>query len=701
MKKINYIVIIGALITVLFTGCKCLSFKSDKKISERFSKSFVKIYYYLKFSDGEMPKIAEKESWDIESKIPVEVSGFLVEDNKVLSCDLKIDKKFIDKIEIVFKNEKRSANISGYALDKNAIELTLKKSFKYAKPLNFNGNPKVMAYKTWYYENDGLWRIKTLPISQNNPTYIPSLNANYIKSESNSIILDDKYNPIIITIRDEFSANPEWLQSPKNWEFINTEQFDEKLKKIEEQSKTICKVFLKFRKKEKRAGYDRWSIDDDKIITELDAHGIIYDTNKVLVLGSLDNEETARLEEINVSITGYDKILQGKFKVSLKKIGGFLIELPEKLEKGYVTKFSKENIKSYNNEPIFTVDVKLSKDKTKYTALNSWITAYEQGIDNCFKVDIKRKTDNTFLFNKRNELIAMPINIRSIKSRNNWYTTDKKYELLPVSYLLPYFMEETAQYIDVANVPLSENSEQQMGWLGIELQPLTEKFAKVYGVSNIDDYDEYGGLVTFVYKNSDADKQNIKIGDMLLNIYPNATEQKIKIELKKKDIFFHWDDLDDIYESDYESLPIPWDPICNNFNKSLKSIGWGNKFRIELFRKGKIISKEFIVKKAPLHFEISEKYKRKSLGVTIKNITFEVKRYYKRKDSDLGVLITKIELGSKVSVAGIKPYELITHIDGKKINSINDFKLNIKDKTEIEVTVVKLGVSRIVKIILD
>ena len=667
----------------------------------------------MKFSDGKEPDIAgyrcgncnkfhgDDASKKIASKIPIEVPGFLVGSNKVISADLEIDNKFISKIIVLSGKELQFAKISGYALDKSAIELTLNTGFKLAKPLIFNGNADSIAFNTSYSIDDGLWRVKTSHTSQDNVTYMPDFDANYAVAIPNSIILDDNYNPITITMRKENLANSEWLQSPKNWNFIDVNNFNKKLEKINKNAKTICKVSLKFRKKEKKSKYDRYSYRDDKVITELDTHGVIYEENKILVLASLDNETTARLEKITVEIKGYDNYFTGKFKKSLKKIGAFIIEIPEKVKKEYITKFSKENIKSYRDEPVFTVDVKLSQKKIEYIALNSWIPFYKQSIDNCSIPNIRRKTNDTFLFNKIGELIAMPVNIRKVKERKSYWRADKKYKLLPSSYLLPLFTKKVSDNIDTANVPLSEKAENQMAWLGVELQPLTAQLAKANGASKLSDNGGYGGLVTFVYEDSDASKYEIAPGDIILNIYPNATKEKIKIELKENRMAFPWDKLDKIPEQYYTRLPIPWTPVENTFNKILKSIGWGNKFRLELFRQGEVISKEFIVKKAPLHFQISDKYESKPLGITVKDITFEVKRYYKRQDSNLGVLITKIDLGSKASIGGIKPYELITHIDGNQINSIEDFKLNIKDKKEIEVTVVKLAVSRIVKIKLN
>ena len=69
----------------------------------------------------------------------------------------------------------------------------------------------------------------------------------------------------------------------------------------------------------------------------------------------------------------------------------------------------------------------------------------------------------------------------------------------------------------------------------------------------------------------------------------------------------------------------------------------------------------------------------------------------KGKD-DAGVVISKIEPGSKAAVAGIKPYELITHVDGKPLTDVKAYAKLIAAKKELNLTVSRMAVTRQVRL---
>ena len=51
----------------------------------------------------------------------------------------------------------------------------------------------------------------------------------------------------------------------------------------------------------------------------------------------------------------------------------------------------------------------------------------------------------------------------------------------------------------------------------------------------------------------------------------------------------------------------------------------------------------------PPSYDSAPKYKQEALGLTVRDMTYEVRRYLQKKDDDPGVVISKIELGSKAS----------------------------------------------------
>ena len=78
-----------------------------------------------------------------------------------------------------------------------------------------------------------------------------------------------------------------------------------------------------------------------------------------------------------------------------------------------------------------------------------------------------------------------------------------------------------------------------------------------------------------------------------------------------------------------------------------------------------------------------------------------MRRYLQKTDESAGVIISKIETGSKAAVAGIKPFELITEINGKPLKSVEAFAKLVADKDELQLSIERMNKSRQVRIRLN
>ena len=115
------------------------------------------------------------------------------------------------------------------------------------------------------------------------------------------------------------------------------------------------------------------------------------------------------------------------------------------------------------------------------------------------------------------------------------------------------------------------------------------------------------------------------------------------------------------------SLPTPWRAAESTVTRALTDIGFGKKFKADFFRDGNVMPKDFEIVAGPDNYESAARFKSESTGLTVRDITYEVGRYFQRKASEAGVIISTLTPGSKGSVAGLKPFEIITHVNGKQI----------------------------------
>lgn len=84
--------------------------------------------------------------------------------------------------------------------------------------------------------------------------------------------------------------------------------------------------------------------------------------------------------------------------------------------------------------------------------------------------------------------------------------------------------------------------------------------------------------------------------------------------------------------------------------------------------------------------------------MTVRDLTYEIRRYFQKTEQDPGVIVSKIEPGSKASVSGMRPYEIITHVNDKPVMNVKDFEKNIADQQELRLEVKRMAQGRVVKI---
>jgi hypothetical protein len=257
-------------------------------------------------------------------------------------------------------------------------------------------------------------------------------------------------------------------------------------------------------------------------------------------------------------------------------------------------------------------------------------------------------------------------------------------------------------HIDESNVPLSAEEESRVAWTGVVLQELDEELARVYQVSEQSEDGYVGGIVSFIYPDSPAAQADIRNGDILLRVHVDRLPRPLDIMTEGDyGMNFPWHQLDEVPEEYFEMIPRPWPSVDNAFNRMLTELGFGTPYRIELFRDGEIAYVELTVLESPSHHDAAPQFENEQVGLTVRPMTYEVRRYFQKDETDPGVLVTRIEPGSKSSVGGIKPYEVILEVNDQPVFSNDDFRAAIAGQNELRLTVDRMKRSRVVKLVFD
>jgi hypothetical protein len=265
-------------------------------------------------------------------------------------------------------------------------------------------------------------------------------------------------------------------------------------------------------------------------------------------------------------------------------------------------------------------------------------------------------------------------------------------------------MADLPAAFDPNNVPRSEADENRIAWLGAELQPLTRDLARANGVADATNDGSFGAIVSHVYSNSPAAAAGVQPGWILLRLRIAGEPKPLEVRLDRYggERFggegYPWDKLDEVPAEYLDRLPPPWPSVENNLTRALTELGSGARYQADFANGGKTITKDFEIQIAPPHFASAPLHKSKDLGLTVRDLTYEVRRYFQKADTDPGVIVSRVEPGGKAAVAKIIPFEIITQVNNEPVADAQAFKRLCEGQKELRLSVSRMTQNRIVKI---
>lgn len=185
---------------------------------------------------------------------------------------------------------------------------------------------------------------------------------------------------------------------------------------------------------------------------------------------------------------------------------------------------------------------------------------------------------------------------------------------------------------------LKEHGNVTRGWLGVSIQPITEEIAAYYGLKS-----KKGALVMEVFPGDPADKAGIKPKDIIIEVDGKTVDGSRDLTAIVADI-----DVD-------------------------------RKVKVKLLRDGKEITVDVKVAKrddkalagggAPVE-------KGLELGLSLSVITPEIQKRLNLKTAQ-GLLVTRVEPGSKAAKAGVNRGDVIDEVNRKPVRTLADFEAGV------------------------
>ncbi len=678
------------------------------------SRSVVRIEYELQYDKADAPEGAigsepcpgcgqvhgsELRKY-LEDERPVEAAGFVVGAGRILTADPQMHPRFIKSITVRSGASSATATVSSHAAGQDAVFLELDKPLSGMEPIKFNAKAGAAAKLVTGNREGGEWVATQAEFPR--VTSIAAGGAPNRIVPAHGLALSASGEPVGAAFASFLPADDSWHGSPLDWPQIKAADLKSHLAALEKIANAgLVRVTLSFRSPKggenemsQRHRYSGGMEEDGEDSTVRNVLGVLLPENRVLILTHLEPRVTARLETISV-FSEDGTALPAKFAASLKRYGAFVATL-EKPMAGIV-KPSAAGLLALRGQLLLRADVELQGETRSGYFQSGRFATCKMGPRQQLYPELAGLADGIFLFTTQMELVALPVSHRGQVSGERSSYAGRMIEMVPAP-LLAAAVAELPASADANNVPRTAEEENRLAWLGVELQPMNRDLARANNVAAETRDGETGALVTAVNPGSPAATAGIEVGSVLLRLKVPGQPLPVEVQLEEdgqRGQAFPWERLDEVPDQYFERIPMPWPATENSFTRSLTDLGFGTRYTAEFFAGGKLVAKEFEVVAGPADYNSAARFKSEPLGVTVRDLTYDVRRYLQRKGDEPGVVISKIETGSKVSIAGVKPYELITHINEQPVNNVKDFEKLSAAKGELKFSIKRMNRGRI------
>ena len=661
--------------------------------TDNLSSVAMAAYWYRKDERGKGDDISEQAK-------PKRFPAFAVSEDTFLVGDPFVRAKHLDRIEIWFRGDKVPATEVARIEGQDAVVLKAVRAVKGVSPLKFaKGDP--VERETWRWNSDSL-TVKSSGVGTNDMTSVSASSGRIFREgESNSLYLDKDRNPVWVDFgaRTEVPDGKFEYVPPSEWKRHPADSFEKSADAIERRvAAASVGVLLKLEAEEKegRRSFVVYSSSDDSNRNEIDAVGFAVG-GRVVVPCDLGGEPIARLSKA-VATFPDGSSTNLVFAGALAEWNAILFDVPEEFRaKLAPLEIAKGAADDFDNAVAWCVTVENENGRVVTDAKRrrfrgvdllrgAVLAPHAAGGDGW-----SERRSRSFVLDADGRIASFSL-ARRFKAER-WSSSDK--EVVATSDLASFIAGEG---VNPEFAPRREEDRNRLVWLGVETVQLTDALARERKAQSFMSKYSRPPYVTEVYGGSPAQVAGLQAGDVLLAVRRGSDRER-ELESERDYSSRDWGAF---FASEYSIFggteSTPWPNVENMLNKLLTQFGVGAKVTIIYARDGKRREAEVVLRSAPVHYKNAPKSRNRALGLSVRDMTFEVRRFFKFDEKAPGVVIAKVKPGSPAAVAGLKPFELVTEVNGEKVSDAKDFASKIKGRQDLVFAVRRLAQTRMVKI---
>ena len=675
------------------------------------SNSVVQVDYTLRKSPAYRSREVSVRCWcpacnavhkrtlaDSERGIPATMPGFVLSEKEVLAPDPGVRADNLGGIALRIGGERVPAREVARIRRPRAVVLEAERPIPGARPLEFG----VGAVSNWFYivEHEGLRQAGIKKNSKDEGRrFFPDSGLTMRRTPPCCIGLASDGMPVTVSLMRDFDAAAEVTNSPCMWRREGADVFEREASAREDamRAATLSVVINLDPPKRESEGmryrFVRIDDDDDSKKKEFDAVGYVMEGGLVLVPSSLTGEQIARISKIEAKMPG-GKSVRLKFEGAYAEWNALALRFDGDAPAGLGRLSVAPGVPERPfDATAWQVVVENENGRIRVDArrglLNGVHVVRDGALMPSFAADcaIRDHGDKAMevLMTEDGRVLGMRLARRYSQSR--WHSD---VERVPCS-LLARMLSERPYNPEFA--PRIEDERNRLVWLGVETVELTAALAREKKAqSEMDDYNR-PPLVTEVYPGSPADKAGILVDDILVAVRREGmADQPLRADRSRGNFDAKW-----FFEGSYGGEP-PWPNVENSVNKLLTQHGVGARLKLVYLRGGERREADIVLEAAPVHYKNAKRARNRALGLSVADLTFEVRRFFKFADDAPGVVIAKVKPGSPAQVAGLRPCELVTDVNGEPVKGARDFAAKVKGVRDLTLSVRRLAETRVVRI---
>lgn len=618
------------------------------------------------------------------------VSGFIIGSDEVFVPAMLIDPVGIKGIFVNFNGRKIPAQATAFYPDQGAVKLKTQIPLPGAEVLKFVPYKKDGKFFSYSRIRElGRWVERLRGFSVDGVESADSSGRFSSIVPGNSLILNSAGEVVAMQLNNNESLKHlPWYTNYTKWRMVPAARFAAMRKALQKHLlKSLQPVTVYFRE---------WTLSrrerlmNTVPLREACSYAFMLPGGRLFMPLLTSPQQNGLIEKIVLHTANGD--IDCRIAGVMRKFGGMLL-VPEAKKTLNIPVIS-ENIVPLTaelGEIIWSVKVGIYPKKLQVNVYSDILIAAGRTFHNIMSAAPLKKGLPELLFSLNGKLLAMNLSVRAFNYNR----------------VLPF--ADAAAVAGMLNDPREllpiqaiSNPFDAVGYLGVEYQALNRELVRSVNLEHLTNGGREGLLISYVYPGSPAEKIGLQAGDILLKLIVPECGAPISLTGKEfahsQEQQFPWKNLDNIPEMYFSEIPEPWKGVKNPLAKQLANIGIGQQIGIIAICRGKVVRKELKIANAPVYFEIAPAFRSGALGLEVKDMTFEVRRYFRMNTQTPGVIVSDVYAGSAAAVAGLRPFEIITAVDDKAVYSAGDFKKAVAGKNEVRLAVKRLAANRVVTV---